>query len=89
MDPSRSSAARAGRLLLGHDKPLRVRTSMTPIAMVVFVLFAFVQHFEVMLGLIDLVESNRLTAFNLCGATVFSICWCAAAPRSGCRATLR
>ncbi len=71
MDPSPSFVARAGVLLLGQDKGLRLRTSMTLIAVVVFVLFALVQHFEVMLGLIDLAESNRLTAFNLCGAAAF------------------
>ena len=44
---------------------------MALIALVVYVLFAFVQHGEVMLGLIDLAESNVLTAFNLCGAFAF------------------
>jgi diguanylate cyclase len=38
---------------------------------VVYVLFAFGQHGEVLLGLIDLAESNVLTAFNLCGAFTF------------------
>jgi diguanylate cyclase (GGDEF)-like protein len=71
MDRPHSATERAAQLLLGRDKALRVRTSMTLIALVVFVLFAFVQHFEVMLGLIDLDESNRLTAFNLSSATAF------------------
>src|SRR5439155_796347 len=57
--------------LLGPAGPVRVRTSMTLIPLVVYVLFAFVQHGEVMLGLIDLTESNWLTAFNLCGAFAF------------------
>jgi diguanylate cyclase (GGDEF)-like protein len=57
--------------LLGPAGPVRVRTSMTFIPLVVYVLFAFVQHGEVMLGLIDLTESNWLTAFNLCGAFAF------------------
>ncbi|MBP6674893.1 MAG: GGDEF domain-containing protein [Vitreoscilla sp.] len=46
---------------------------MTLIPFAVFVLFAFVQHFEVMLGLIDLTESNWLTAFNLGGCAGFYI----------------
>ena len=57
--------------LLGPAGPVRVRTSMTLIPLVTYVLFAFVQHGEVMLGLIDLTESNWLTAFNLSGCFVF------------------
>ncbi len=44
---------------------------MALIALVVYVLFALAQHGEVLLGLIDLAESNALTAFNLCGALGF------------------
>lgn len=62
---------RAANMVLGPPGPVRVRTSMTLIPLVVFVLFAFVQHGEVMLGLIDLAESNWLTAFNLGGSAVF------------------
>ncbi len=51
--------------MLGAPGPLRVRTSIALIPLVIFVLFAFVQHGEVVLGLIDLDESNALTAFNL------------------------
>ena len=58
-------------LVLGPVGPVRTRTSMTLIPLVVFVLFAGVQHAEVLLGLIDASESNRLTAFNLCGAVGF------------------
>jgi diguanylate cyclase (GGDEF)-like protein len=57
--------------LLGTASALRVRTSLTLIALVVYVMFAFVQHGEVMLGLIDLTASNRLTAFNLAGSFTF------------------
>jgi diguanylate cyclase len=57
--------------LLGAAGPLRVRTSMTLIPLVVYLLFACVQHGEVMLKLIDLDESNWLTAFNLGGSTAF------------------
>jgi diguanylate cyclase (GGDEF)-like protein len=69
--------------LLGPAGPVRVRTSMTLIPLVVYVLFAFVQHGEVMLGLIDLTESNWLTAFNLSGTFVFF-----ALARSGASARL-
>ena len=57
--------------LLGPDGALRVRSSMALIALVVYALFALLQHGEVMLGLIDPVESNWLTLFNLCGALGF------------------
>jgi diguanylate cyclase len=57
--------------LLGPPGPRRVRSSMALIPLVIYVLFAFVQHGEVLLGQIDLEESNALTAFNLCGAFGF------------------
>jgi len=57
--------------LLGPAGPLRFRTSMTLIALVVYALFALLQHGEVLLGLLDLTESNWLTLFNLCGAFGF------------------
>ena len=44
---------------------------MALIALVVYVLFALAQHGEVLLGLIDLAESNALSAFNLSGAVGF------------------
>jgi len=40
-------------------------------ALVVYALFALLQHGEVMLGLIERSESNWLTLFNLCGASGF------------------
>jgi diguanylate cyclase len=64
---------RVAATVLGPAGPVRVRTSMTLIPLVVFILFAIVQHGEVMLGLIDLTESNRLTAFNLGGSAVFYV----------------
>ena len=64
-------AQRVTDMVLGPAGQVRVRTSMTLIPFVVFVLFAFVQHGEVMLGLIDLTESNWLTAFNLGGSAIF------------------
>jgi diguanylate cyclase len=71
MGANRSLGVRVGDALLGAPGPLRVRSSMALIPLVIFVLFAFVQHGEVMLGLIDLGESNALTAFNLCGSFGF------------------
>jgi len=63
----------AVNLLLGPPGPVRVRTSMTVIPFIVYLLFAAVQHGEVTLGLIDLTESNWLTAFNLAGAAIFYV----------------
>lgn len=59
--------------LLGPAGPLRVRSSMALIALTVYSVFALVQHGEVVLGLIDLTESNWLTLFNLCGAIGFYV----------------
>lgn len=63
--------ARLTDALLGADGPLRVRSSMALIALVIYLLFALGQHGEVLLGLIELAESNWLTLFNLCGAFGF------------------
>jgi diguanylate cyclase (GGDEF)-like protein len=71
MGTTTSLRAKLADALLGTAAAMRVRTSLTLIALVVYVIFAFVQHGEVMLGLIDLAESNRLTAFNLIGAFTF------------------
>ena len=71
MGVKRSLRARAAEALLGPAGPLRVRTSMALIPLVLYLLFALVQHGEVMLGLIDLAESNALTVFNLGGAFGF------------------
>jgi diguanylate cyclase len=67
----KSLGQRAAAVVLGPPGPVRVRTSMTLIPLVVYVLFALVQHGEVMLGLVDLNESNWLTAFNLGGGSLF------------------
>lgn len=67
----KSLRERAASIVFGPPGPVRVRTSATLIPFVVFVLFALVQHGEVMLGLIDLTESNWLTAFNLGGSFLF------------------
>ena len=66
-----SARERLAGWVLGPAGPVRTRTSLTLISLVVYVLFAFVQHGEVMLGLIDLTESNWLTAFNLIGTFTF------------------
>jgi diguanylate cyclase (GGDEF)-like protein len=71
MRATTSLQTRLADALLGAPGPLRVRTSMALIPLVIYVLFAFVQHGEVLLGLIDLGESNALTAFNLSGAFGF------------------
>jgi diguanylate cyclase (GGDEF)-like protein len=71
MGAKTSLRASLASALLGAAGPVRVRTSMTLIPLVMFVLFACVQHGEVMLGLIDLTESNWLTAFNLGGSLIF------------------
>ena len=71
MGHAESFRQRLTAALLGPPGPARVRTSMTLIPLVIFVLFAGVQHGEVMLGLIDLTESNWLTAFNLGGSFTF------------------
>jgi diguanylate cyclase len=57
-------------LLLGPPGPRRVRSSMTLIPWMVYALFAVFQHLEVVLGLIDPVDSWRLTTFNLVGITL-------------------
>jgi diguanylate cyclase (GGDEF)-like protein len=71
MGTNTTARARLADALLGTDRQLRVRSSMALIALVVYVLFAFGQHGEVLLGLIELTESNWLTLFNLCGAFGF------------------
>lgn len=58
-------------LLLGPPGRQRVRASQSLLALVVYLVFAVVQHAEVMLGLIDGAASNALTVFNLCGGFTF------------------
>ena len=62
---------RLAQLLMGPPGPVRVRSAMTLTAVTVYLLFALVQHVEVVLGLIDLEQSNWLTAFNLGGIMLF------------------
>jgi diguanylate cyclase (GGDEF)-like protein len=49
----------------------RLRVSLALVALVVYVLFAGVQHLEVLMGLVDAGASWRLTAFNLSGGLLF------------------
>jgi hypothetical protein len=56
-------------VLVGPPGKQRVRVSQTLPVLLTFVLFAFVQHVEVLFGLID-AASMPLTLFNL-GATLF------------------
>jgi diguanylate cyclase (GGDEF)-like protein len=58
-------------MLMGQPGGQRVRASQTLLSVLFFVLFAVVQHTEVVFGLIDPTDSWRLTAFNLSGALLF------------------
>ena len=71
MGQDHSLRARLATVVLGRPGAVRVRASMSLIPLVIYALFAVVQHGEVMLGLIDLTESNWLTAFNLSGSCAF------------------
>ena len=58
-------------VLVGPPGKQRVRVSQTLPVLFIFVLFAFVQHVEVLFGLIDAAACMPLTLFNLSGATLF------------------
>lgn len=58
-------------LVLGAGGHRRVRVSQVLVALVVYVVFAFVQQAEVELGLIEQRASNLLTVFNLAGSFGF------------------
>jgi diguanylate cyclase (GGDEF)-like protein len=57
--------------LLGTEPKQRLRTGNALLALAVYVAFAFVQHGEVLLGLIDEAASWPLTAWNLGGGLLF------------------
>ncbi len=61
----------AGELMLGTEPKQRLRTGNALLALVVYMLFAGVQHAEVLLGLIDEAASWPLTAWNLGGGIGF------------------
>lgn len=67
MSPS-AVTARLTECLLGREKAQRVRASYTLVAVAVYLLFALLQHAEVVLGLIDRRASHALTLFNLAGS---------------------
>jgi diguanylate cyclase len=58
-------------LVLGTEPKQRLRTANSLLALTVYLLFAGVQHVEVLLGLIDEADSWPLTAWNLIGGTAF------------------
>jgi diguanylate cyclase (GGDEF)-like protein len=62
------------KLALGPAGHQRVRVSQALLALAVYALYALVQHAEVLLGLLDLRQSNWLTAFDLAGALGFYLC---------------
>jgi diguanylate cyclase len=59
------------RLLLGGDARQRLRVSQALLVLTVYIVFAMVQHAEVVLGLIDEQQSWALTAWNLSGGFGF------------------
>lgn len=61
----------AGDLLLGTEPKQRLRTGNALLALVVYLVFAGVQHAEVLLGLIAEADSWPLTAWNLGGGIAF------------------
>jgi diguanylate cyclase (GGDEF)-like protein len=63
--------AALSRLLLGDDPRQQLRVSQALLALTVYVVFAMVQHAEVMLGMIDASQSWTLTAWNLSGGIGF------------------
>ena len=59
------------RLMLGDDPRQKLRVSQALLVLVVYLVFAVVQHAEVMLGMIDASQSWALTAWNLTGGFGF------------------
>jgi diguanylate cyclase (GGDEF)-like protein len=59
------------RWVLGPSGRQRLRVSQTLLSFTVFVVFAGIQHAEVLMGLIDRAQSNLLSAYNLIGAALF------------------
>lgn len=62
------------RVLLGGDARQRLRISQALLVLTVYLVFALVQHAEVMLGMIDARHSWALTAWNLVGGFGFYLC---------------
>jgi diguanylate cyclase (GGDEF)-like protein len=57
--------------LLGPPGAQRLRLTQSLLAWTLFLVFAGIQHLEVLLGLMDGQDSNTLSTFNLLGATGF------------------
>jgi len=62
------------KLLLGNDSRQAMRASQALLVLVIYVVFAIVQHLEVVLGLIDESQSWGLTAWTLTGGICFYAC---------------
>jgi diguanylate cyclase (GGDEF)-like protein len=58
-------------LVLGTEPKQRLRVGTSFLWLIVYLLFAGVQHVEVLIGLISAADSWPLTAWNLTGATFF------------------
>ena len=67
-------ASTISNLLLGNNPRQRMRISQAMLVLAVYVVFAGVQHLEVLLGLIDASQSWVLTAWNLTGGICFYAC---------------
>lgn len=70
----RAPASTIAKLVLGEDARQRMWISQTVLVLSVYVVFAIVQHLEVMLGLIDASHSWALTGWNLAGGLGFYLC---------------
>ena len=68
------SASAISNVLLGADRRQAVLASHALMALAVYVVFAGVQHVEVVLGLIDRSDSWALTTWNLTGGVLFYAC---------------
>jgi len=62
------------KLLLGEDPRQQTRVAQAVLVLAVYVVFAGVQHLEVLLGLIDPSDSRALTTWNLIGGAGFYLC---------------
>ena len=71
--PMKPRLARLKAIFLGNtnDGHQRALTTYTFFALAIYIVFAFVQHLEVRLGLIDPSDSWKLTAWNLFGGIGF------------------
>ncbi len=62
------------KLVLGDDPGQKLRVSQSLLVLAVYLVFAVVQHVEVVLGMIDASQSWALTAWNLTGGLGFYVC---------------